>query len=137
VFALTGLFDLALTWYPANFDSPEFQFASYSQTLNFLPLPVLGLLLMLAGGVARGIRWIPKFVVGVLVVLTVLLLVGAVFWAFSAVQGLSAVKDPLVQRGLKKAIAKTTLQAVVYPLAFLYVSVKAWRHATAMTKEVP
>jgi hypothetical protein len=94
--------------------------------LNFLPLPVLGLLLMLAGGVARGIRWIPKFVVGVLVVLTVLLLVGAVFWAFSAVQGLSAVKDPLVQRGLKKAIAKTTLQAVVYPLAFLYVSVKAW-----------
>ncbi|MGH7584792.1 MAG: hypothetical protein ACREMH_00945 [Gemmatimonadales bacterium] len=137
VFALVGLFDIALTWYPANFDSPEFQFASYSQSLNFMPLPALGLLLMLAGGIARGIRWIPKFVAGVLIVLTALILALAVFWALSAAEGLNAVKDPVVLRGLKKAIAKTALQAVAYPLAFVTVSVKAWRHSTAMTKSVP
>lgn len=137
VFALVGFFDIALTWYPANFGSPEFEFASYSQSLNFLPLPVLGLLLMLAGGVARGIRWVPKTVAILLVVVVALLLAGAVLWATTIPVGLKAVNDPLVLRGLKKAIAKTAVQATVYPIALLYVSVKAWRHATASTKEAP
>ena len=137
VFAIVGWFDIALTWYPSNFGSPEFQFASYSQSMNFLPLPMLGLMLMLAGGVARGIRWIPRFVALALVVAVALIVVGAVFWALSAVQGLESVQDPMVLRGLKKAIAKTALQATVYPIAMLYVSVKAWRHAAAATREAP
>jgi hypothetical protein len=137
VFALVGFFDIALTWYPSNFGSPEFEFASYSQSMNFLPLPVLGLMLMLAGGVARGIRWIPKTVAVLMVLVVVLILVGAVLWATSVPVGLRAVEEPMVLRGLKKAIAKTGVQAVLYPIALLYVSVKAWRHASAATKEAP
>jgi hypothetical protein len=137
VFALVGFFDIALTWYPSNFGSAEFEFASYSQSMNFLPLPILGLMLVLAGGVARGIRWVPKTVVALLVVVVVLILVGAVLWATSVPVGLKAVQDPMVLRGLKKAIAKTAVQATLYPIALLYVSVKAWRHATAATKQAP
>jgi hypothetical protein len=60
-----------------------------------------------------------------------------VLWATSVPVGLRAVEEPMVLRGLKKAIAKTGMQVVVYPIALLYVSVKAWRHASAATKEAP
>lgn len=137
VFSLVGFSDIALVWYPASFGSAEFEFGSITQSMNSLPLPVLGLALILAAGVARGIKWVPR----VVAILMLVLLAVLIWWAFlyftTIPQALKAVVEPMVKTGLKKAITKTTIQFVLYPLAFVYVSLKAWRHASASTRVVP
>ena len=134
VFFGVGLFDVVLAWYPLNFGNPEYEFATYSQVMNFLPLPVLGLAMFLAGGVARGIKWVPRFVAVVLVLMVVGILAGAVLYATNVPLALKAIKEPVILTGLKKQIFKTAFQSVVYPLLLVYVSVKAWRHATAAAR---
>jgi hypothetical protein len=134
VFFGVGLFDVLLAWYPLNFGNPEYEFATYSQVMNFMPLPTLGLVMFLAGGVARGIKWVPKFVAVVLVLMTVGILAGAVLYATNVPMALKAIPDPVILTGLKKQILKTAFQAGVYPLLMVYVSVKAWRHATAAAR---
>lgn len=134
VFFIVGLFDVVLAWYPLNFGNPEYEFGTYSQVMNFMPLPLLGLALILAAGVARGIKWVPRAVAVVMVLMVAGILVGAVLYATNVPRALDAVKEPLIRTGLKKQIFKTLFQAVVYPLLMVYVSVKAWRHATAATR---
>ena len=134
VFFIVGLFDVALAWYPLNFGNPEYEFGTYSQVMNFMPLPLLGLALVLAGGVARGIKWVPRAVAVVMILMVASILVGAVLYATNIPQALDAVKEPLIRTGLKKQIFKTLVQTIIYPIVLLYVSVKAWRHATAATK---
>jgi len=137
VFAPVGSADIALVCYPPNFGSAEFEFGSITQSMNSLPLPILGLALILAAGVARGIKWVPRAIA----ILMLVLLAVMIWWAFlyftTIPQALKAVVEPMVKTGLKKAITKTTLQFVLYPLAFVDVSVKAWRHASASTRAVP
>jgi hypothetical protein len=134
VFAIIGLFDVVLAWYPLNFGNPEYEFGTYSQVMNFMPLPVLGLALILAGGVARGIKWVPRVVAVVMVLMVAGILVSAVLYATNIPLALDRVKEPLIRTGLKKQIFKALVQTVVYPVALLYVSVKAWRHATAAAR---
>ena len=137
VFAVVGFTDLALVWYPANFGSAEFEFGSVTQTMNSLPLPTLGLTLLLASGVARGSKWAVRLSVVALLLVVVAILGMALLHLTTVPQALKAPVEPLARTGLKKAIAKTVLQFLMYPLALLYVSVKAWRHASASTRAVP
>jgi hypothetical protein len=134
VFFIVGLFDVVLAWYPLNFGNPEYEFGTYSQVMNFMPLPLLGLALFLASGVARGIKWVSQAVAVVMILLVAGILVGAMLYATNIPLALDRVKEPLIRTGLKKQIFKTLVQAVIYPIALLYVSVKAWRHATAAAR---
>ena len=134
VFFGIGLFDVLLAWYPLNFGNAEYEFGTYTQVMNFLPLPTLGLVMFLAGGVARGIKWVPRLVAVILVLMVVGILAAAVMWATNIPMALKAVADPVILTGLKKVIFKTAFQTVLYPMLLLYVSVKAWRHATAATR---
>src|SRR5688500_13138218 len=56
-FALVGAVDLALTWYPASFGNPEWEFATVTSTLDSLPVTVIGLGALLSGAVAVGRIW--------------------------------------------------------------------------------
>ena len=45
-----------------------------------------------------------------------------------------AITDPIMRVGINKAIAKTAVQALVYPTVLLWIGVRAWRHSAAPPK---
>ena len=128
-FGLIAGADLLLTWYPFNLGSPEWEFGTVTASLDGLPLLVMGLTLSLASGVARGRRWLVRVVAVLLLILAALIVVAAVLYVTNVPIALKSVQDPVIRTGLKKAIAKTSVQAVVYPAALLWLAVKGWRHA--------
>ncbi len=131
-FMLVGLVDIALSWFPMRFGTPEWEFGTIGTTLNNLPLPTLGLMI-LAGWAAVTERRTPVRVFGVLMVVVGLVLAGLVVLylltlppAWGAV---TAVEDTTLQVAAKKGIAKSLVQVVAYPAVYLLVGWNAWRLA--------
>lgn len=131
VFAAVGGVDLLLTWYPMNFGNPEWEFGTVSAALDGLPVLTMGLALLLGSGATRGERWLVRTMALVFAVLAVVILMAAVLYVTNVPIALKAVTQPVIRTGLKKAIAKAAGQSVLYPLAYLWIARKAWRHAAA------
>jgi len=129
-FTLVGGADLALTWYPWRFGNPEWEFGTVSAMLDGLPVATLGLVLLLAVGVATGRRWLVQAMAVILLALAMVIVLAAVLYATNVPIALRAVQEPLVRTGLKKAIAKSAVQATVYPLVLAWLGWLAWRRAT-------
>lgn len=131
VFAAVGGMDLLLAWYPLNLGNSEWEFGTVSAALDGLPVLTLGLALLMGSGAARGERWLMRTTALIFVVLAVLILAAALLYASDLPIALKAVTQPVVRTGLKKAITKTAGQAVLYPLAYLWIARMAWRHSAA------
>ena len=129
VFTAVGGVDLLLTWYPMNFGNPEWEFGTVSAALDGLPVLTLGLGLLMGAGAARGQRWLVRTMAVVLALLAVLIVAAAILYLLNLPIALQSVTQPVIRTGLKKAIAKTAGQSVLYPLAFGWIDWKAWRHA--------
>jgi hypothetical protein len=82
-------------------------------------------------GVARGQRWLVRTAAVVLVALALAIAIGAVLYATNVPIALKAVTQPAIRTGLKKAIAKATGQSILYPIAYVWIAVLAWRHTAA------
>lgn len=132
-FILVGGADLALTWIPTAFGTPEWEFGTISQTLNNLPVPTLGVVLLTAWAAATGRRTAVR-ILGVVAVLLALAIVaiGGLFLLTVPV-ALHAVKAPLIVLGLKKAIAKAAVQMVAYPVAYLWLAWAGLRRASTLS----
>ena len=127
VLATVGLSDFALTWYPTNWGSPEWEFATVAASYSGLPLPTMGLIALTASAIARGVKWqIVLMSVG-LIAFAIILLLGFLLFlttapiAFRSVEGLALV-------GVKKVIAKTTMLAVMFPTAYFVAGIVGLRH---------
>jgi hypothetical protein len=129
VFALVGGFDLALIWYPMGFGNPDWEFGTVSATLDGLPVVTLGMALLLGVGAARGQRWLVRVMAVVFVAAAVAIVLAAILYATNVPLAIQSMTDPVIALGLKKAIAKTTVQAVLYPVGFVWIAVITWRHA--------
>src|SRR2546426_806988 len=81
VFTVVGGTDVLLTWVPVRFGNPEWEFGTVTSSLDGLPLVTMGLVLMLAAGTARGMRWVVRTVALVMVVLAVAIALAAVLYA--------------------------------------------------------
>ncbi|MFN2317128.1 MAG: hypothetical protein ABR602_10630 [Gemmatimonadales bacterium] len=132
-FLLVGLTDIALSWYPMRFGTPEWEFGTIGTTLNNLPLPTLGLLI-LAGWAAVTERRTPVKVFGVLMMVVGVVLAGLVVIylltvppAWNAANSLDNASAMMVA---KKGIAKSLVQAVVYPAVYLWAGYRAMRLTT-------
>lgn len=128
-FALVSGADLVLAWYPLAFGSREWEFATVTSVLDGLPLLAMGLILSFAAAVARGSQGLVKFWAVVLVVLAVVLFGCLALYSRTIPAALTAVTDPVLRLGLVKSITKTILQAVGYPVAFLWTGIVGWKHA--------
>jgi len=126
---LAGLLDLGLAIFPAHFGDAQWEFGTIGSVLNGLPVPVLGLTLLLGASVARG--WVAgaRFWAVVAVILAVLILATAAIWALNIPLSLSFAKDEASRLALTKSISKTTGQAVIYPVALLWMGVASLRRA--------
>lgn len=130
VFALVGVIDLLLAWYPTNFGDMEWKFATVTTTLGSLPLFSMGLVLLTVSGLARGRRWVIGTMTVVLLLVIVLILGCAVLYLPQISNALGAVSDPTIKMGLKRAITKTVVQLIAYPLVLgpiAWVAAKHWR----------
>ncbi len=113
-FLLIGAMDVGLVWYPEAFGNGGWEFGSVTAALNGLPLPVMGLVLVLAGAVARGQRTTARVVQLLSGLLLALVAIMAVLYVLRVSEALAAVSDPLGLSGLRKAILRSASQMVVY-----------------------
>jgi len=128
-FLLVGGVDFALTWYPLDFGNREWEFGTVTAGLNGLPVPTMGLVLLLVGALLVERRWWAGIVAVVSWGTLLWVLVGVVLWATTIPIALQAV-PPEVALGLKKALVKSALQSLMYPVILAYLgwsAVKAMR----------
>lgn len=133
-FLLIGLVDIALSWYPVRFGTPEWEFGTIGTTLNNLPLPTLGLLI-LGGWAAVTERRGAVKVFGVVAVAVAVVLAGLVIVYLltlpPAWRAIQAVDNASAQMIAKKGIAKSLVQALAYPMVFGMVGWRAVRMSRA------
>lgn len=126
-FALVSLIDVALTFYPLNFGSAEWEFGTATAVLNNLPLAVMGLGLVMVAGIGRsrpGLVSVAGFVAAALVLL---LLVLVVMFGRNVGEALRSVTDPVIGQGLHESILRTTVQLLAYLAALTWMVVRARR----------
>jgi hypothetical protein len=123
-----GLGDWVLAWIPMRFGSPEWEFGTVASTIAGLPLITMGFAGLLASAAARGIRW--QLITVALAVLFFAMCVVFAFIIFlldvpiavRAVQGIARV-------GMFKAIAKTSMLALLFSMVYVVAGVAALRFA--------
>jgi hypothetical protein len=125
VFLTVGGADFALTWFPPSFGTPEWEFATVTQSFNGLPILLLGVGLLTAAAEQVDRRWWAHLGSGAALVLLLWVLAGFVLWALNIPLALQTVPDELAL-GLQKAVGKTLLQSLVYPAVLVYLLRGAW-----------
>ncbi len=119
-FLLVGGSDFALTWYPFDFGNREWEFGTVTQSFNGLPVPILGVGLMLVASTYNDRRWMSGLSFAVALLLLLWMLAAIVLWA--TLQG-----TPVeVLTGMKKALARTTMQSLVYPVLLGFFAQRAF-----------
>ncbi len=119
VFLLVGGMDVGLVWYPAAFGNPAWEFGSVTAALNGLPLPLMGLALILAGASARGNAAAVKVAIGAAALALIAVLGAGVLYGLTAPIAVRSVSEPLASSGLGKAILRSAVQLVAYPVALV------------------
>lgn len=127
-FAVLGLVDIALGWYPPAFGNPEWEFGTISGSLNALAIPMLGLYLALASAIARSDRRTARAIAGVmgLLLLTVLGL-GVLYLTVLPLAVKAVAGNALVSLGIKKAIFKAVMLGTIDSVLLAVGMVKGWR----------
>ncbi len=132
-FLLVGGSDFVLAWVPPMFGNQQWEFGTVTATFNGLPIVVLSIALLLAASMQVERRWWSWLVAVVALVMFLWILGGAVLWATDAPLAARTIPDDLTL-GLKKALVKTGIQAVVYPVLFAYLFWRAQRAARGVGK---
>ncbi len=127
-FLIVGGADLVLTWFPVQFGNHEWEFGTVTAALNGLPVPILGLAAMIWAAGEGHRKWIATLSLAASVLLFLGILVGLILWAMGVPLALQSVPAQL-GLGLKKALVKTAIQGVVYPVLLIYMIVRAGRLA--------
>jgi len=133
--AVVGWLDVLFAWYPPQFGSMEWEFATISRLFDSLPLGTVGLLAVVAGlagrrrdvggGGLRAMGWI-----SVLIVLFLLAAAG-LYW-LNAVPAWAA-SGPSVRETLRMAVPRTTVFMTTYILLYAWIARFAFRQARART----
>lgn len=127
VFAVVGGLDLLLAWYPTSFGSAEWKFATVTTTMMSFPLFSLGLVLLAGSAMGRGKRGLNRTMAIVLLLVVVLVLGCAILYLPQISTALASVKDPTVKIGVQRAILKTIIQLVMYPVVLLWIAWLSWK----------
>jgi hypothetical protein len=126
---MVSVADFVLALVPLDFGNLEWEFGTVTVILNGMPAMAMGLALLLASAVARGSRLQMRTLAVVLFVLTALILAAITLYALTVPIGIRTTTNPIVLFGLKKAIARTVVQAVVYPLTYTAMGIAAIRYS--------
>jgi hypothetical protein len=129
VFAVVAAADLALAWYPLRFGDAEWEFGTVTAVFGGLPLLTMGLGLSFGAAVARGNLVRLRLISIVLGLVSLVLLGSLVLYLTTVPTALATEAEPLIKTGIQKAILKTTVEGVLYPLCYLWIAILGWKHA--------
>lgn len=129
-FLIVGGADFVLLWFPMNFGSPEWEFGTVTQSLNGFPILLLGLGLLTAASGEADRRW--WGILGGIASIGLLLWVlgGSVLWSMNVSLALETVPAELAPN-IRRAVAKTLLQAMAYSSVLAYLVWRVWTVARA------
>jgi len=124
--AAVGMLDLVQLWVPLQLGIPEWEYGTASSFFDQVPAVGLGLALMMGGSLALGWRWSARSLGVLCLVLAVGMWLVASIYLTVVPFVFKAVREPVVLTGVKKGLVKTLVQALVYPLALLWLAGLAW-----------
>jgi hypothetical protein len=127
-FAVVGIVDLALLWYPLGFGNASWEFGTLSRTFDNVPMSGLGVVLVAAGVLLHpSVRpsWIRAgaIIFGCAALLMISL---AVVYA-TAVPAVIQDAPPEVMGALKRAVVKNGVQILAYTIMFAAAAALLWR----------
>lgn len=125
-FLVVGGSDFVLVWFPLSFGTREWEFATVTQSFNGLPILLLGVGLLMVASEQVERRWWLYVAAGAAAVLLLWVLAGFGLWASNVGLALETVPDEL-RVGIQKAVAKTAVQSVAYPVVLGYLVWRAWQ----------
>jgi hypothetical protein len=96
-------------------------------SLDGLPVTMMGLTLALAGSRARGKNGAALLAIVLLCVVAALVVAGGVLYWLNVPLALQQVTEPVIRTGIKKSMAKVTVQALVYPAAMIALAIMGSR----------
>lgn len=127
-FALVGLADIALLWYPPHAGSVAWEYATVGRTLDALPMPTLGLLLVAYGVLRqsmptrRGVA-VASLMFGLWAVFGLFL----AFLIFTSAPAVLSQSPPEAVEALRRSALRHGVQAILYPLAWTVIAVLIWK----------
>jgi uncharacterized membrane protein len=125
--AVVGGIDLAVLWFPASLETPEWGFGTASTFFDTFPQFGLGVVLLLAASIALNWRWTTRGLATICLLISVLMWLAAFLYLTALPFVTQVAAEPLVRAHVQKATVKTGLQALVYPLLLLLLAVRGWR----------
>ena len=135
VFVLVGGIDTLLIWYPLSFGTPEWEFGSITASLDGLPVPTMGLVLLMASALHSGSVRLAKIVAVLMLILAVVILLAAVLYAINIPLALRAVQNagPVATQGMKKSIIKAAVQVLSYPAGYVLMAMRTFKLSRSST----
>lgn len=115
--ALVGWTDAALVWYPLNFGSPEWEFATTSTFFDALPLATIGLFALAVATISRGSRVLLRILSFLLPLLALVFAGVLVLFLLNAVVAWNRV-EPEFRVILDRAVLKTSILGITYTLLY-------------------
>ena len=126
---LVAAADFLLALVPLNVGDPQWEFGTVTVILNGMPAMAMGLALLVGSAAARGSRWQSRTLAVILFLTSAVILASITLYALTVPIALKSTTNAVVLFGLKKAIARTVVQAVIYPLAFTAMGIAAIRYS--------
>jgi hypothetical protein len=137
--AVIGGIDIVLHWYPPAFKSPEWEFGTVATTLGGLPLPTMGLVAVLASGLARAVRANLVAMAVIFTMLTVFVVGAMLVFMLDVPLALNAVSaanvPPQAATELKRTIARTLVMGLGFGAVYLYGAVASVRFLLRRVKD--
>lgn len=126
-FLLIGLVTAGTLWFPLELGEPEWELGTSSTFFDTFPLLGLGIAFLVSSSVALGRKWSTRSVAAACILVAVFMWLAFALYGTVVPMALRVVQNPIALTPIKKAAAKTVVQAVVYPFALLWLSGAAWR----------
>lgn len=127
IFLLIGLQDIASSWLPHRLGDPEWELGTTSNFFDVVPLLGLGVAFLLAAAVATGRRWQIRIIATFCLLTAVFMLLALVLYATVLPLAFKLITNPVALTQIKKAAAKTGMQALLYPFAMLWLAGAGWK----------
>ena len=127
IFFLIGMLDIVFSLFPNQLGEPEWELGTTSNFFDVVPLLGLGVTFLLAAAIATGRRWQVRMVATFAVLLAVFMLLAMLLYATVVPLAFKVITEPVALTTIKKAAAKTGLQALLYPLAMLWLGGAGWK----------
>jgi hypothetical protein len=130
---VVGGTDFLLTWVPMRFGNPEWEFATITAAFGAVPATLLGLTLLLMRALQEGATMAARLW-SVMLILWALGLVGVgVIYGLTLPLAARGFETPTVGVGLKKAIARTLVQLLVYTIVMIWLGIRGLKLSRSAT----